>query len=612
MRTITLGVLILTLWGSASAIAQLPPEILADSYLLRAEQAIGEGDQARARAELDKIIILQKEHELDLPHEFHFRYAKAADSAGMPEQAHEAVVKYLTAAGRKGRHYVEALELMNKAQDAIEASKDPQEASTEPTPSAQPVAERKLADCKQWGKWNYFWGATVADVVACLDAGADPNAPDEIKITVLHWAARYSENPAVVQALLAAGASLEARDKSDRTPLHWAAERNKNPAVVQALLAAGASLEARDESGHTPLHRAAEHNKNPAVVQALLAAGASLEARDRSGHTPLSLAAASTKDPEIIQALVAAEASLEAQGVDKETPLHRAARYNEDPGVIQALLAAGANPNARNKKGKRPEDLTKRKENRRMLAAARKTGTQKSGGGGGLGTLIAAATVAGAGAASGASTEAILAGVEAVAAGQQASAGGSRPTAVQNPVGTAGSNAGGGSCEIPGYPRPPGGVANLGLAWCPSNVDFQVRAFALQAAGAQCAIATGSSSTPEQLQARRREISAACGRLATLGAPNCQCSPGLDGSGFSQDSSAIDREQQRRDQQAQRQQAARQSALAAKRRIEAANAAVLNSDCSCIRIEDDGEYACLDGFVVGNNSSGKPLCDIKR
>ena len=44
--------------------------------------------------------------------------------------------------------------------------------------------------------------------------------------------------------------------------------------------------------------------------------------------------------------------------------------------------------------------------------------------------------------------------------------------------------AGGGPCEIPGYPKPPGGVKNLGLSWCPASVGFQVRAFALQAAGA--------------------------------------------------------------------------------------------------------------------------------
>ena len=86
---------------------------------------------------------------------------------------------------------------------------------------------------------------------------------------------------------------------------------------------------------------------------------------------------------------------------------------------------------------------------------------------------------------------------------------------------------GGGPCQVPGYPNPPGGVASLGFSWCPASVSMQVRAFALQAAGAQCAIATGSSSTPEQIEARRREIRAACSRLAALGQGNCQCPAGL-------------------------------------------------------------------------------------
>ena len=99
-------------------------------------------------------------------------------------------------------------------------------------------------------------------------------------------------------------------------------------------------------------------------------------------------------------------------------------------------------------------------------------------------------------------------------------------TAAGSSDGTTSSNAGGGSCEIPGYPSPPGGVENRGLSWCPVSVSMQVRAFALQAAGAQCAIATGSSSTSEQIQARRREIKESCGRLAVWSARdgiNCRC-----------------------------------------------------------------------------------------
>ena len=58
-------------------------------------------------------------------------------------------MKYLTATGREGRHYVEALELMNKAQDAIEGRKELPAASTgqpltvqggEPNPAHRPVS----------------------------------------------------------------------------------------------------------------------------------------------------------------------------------------------------------------------------------------------------------------------------------------------------------------------------------------------------------------------------------------------------------------------------------------------------------------------------------------
>ena len=92
--------------------------------------------------------------------------------------------------------------------------------------------------------------------------------------------------------------------------------------------------------------------------------------------------------------------------------------------------------------------------------------------------------------------------------------------------------AGGGPCQVPGYPNPPGGVANLGFSWCPASVTLQVRSFALQAAGAQCAIATGSSSTPEQIKARHQEINVACDRLEALasrfgGGASCRCPPGL-------------------------------------------------------------------------------------
>ena len=627
MRTMIPGVLILILWSATPAFAQLPPEILADSYLLRVEQAIGEGDHNRARAEIDKINLLEKENELDLPDEFHFRYAKAATASGLPDEALDAVVKYLTAAGREGRHYVEALELMNKAQDAIEARKEPEVASTgEPAPTQDPVeaeleaggtpAEQEVkralvtaaesaeaqpapqCDLEQWRTEAFFRTATVQDVKACLEAGADPNVRNEYKSTPLHraawnknpavieallkaganpmarnewkttplhlarnlgkptvikalidagadaravlkWtplheAAALNEDPAAIEALLKAGADSAALDEDKCTPLHLAAGSNENSVVIEALLKAGADPMARNEWKMTPLHLAARNNENPVVIETLLKAGADPMARSKSKMTPLHLAAGSNENPVVIETLLKAGADPMARSKSKFTPLHWAARYNENPAVIETLLNSGADPMAKDKRDDTPLDAAESAKNNIAIevlrhqkrAAARRTRTKKSGGG--LGAFIAGTALAATASAAGASTEDAVALGSSVITGQQpaGNSGAGFDPDVLGPTGSTGGTAGGGSCLIPGYPRPPGGVANLGFSWCPASVSMQARAFALQAAGAQCAIATGSSSTPEQIQARRREIAAACERLAALGVSNCRCPAG--------------------------------------------------------------------------------------
>ena len=97
---------------------------------------------------------------------------------------------------------------------------------------------------------------------------------DYVDWTPLHLAARYNENPAVIEALIAAGAKVREDDSSDQTPLHFAARYNENPAVADALIAAGAKVEEGDDDNYTPLYYATNENPNPAVAEALRAAGA--------------------------------------------------------------------------------------------------------------------------------------------------------------------------------------------------------------------------------------------------------------------------------------------------------------------------------------------------
>ncbi len=97
-----------------AAAAQLPPEILADQYLLQAEQQIAKKDHQAALESLQKILALQKEHGLTLPEAFHLKHAQVAFAAGSFSVALDSVNQYLVTVGREGEFYRQALELLNR------------------------------------------------------------------------------------------------------------------------------------------------------------------------------------------------------------------------------------------------------------------------------------------------------------------------------------------------------------------------------------------------------------------------------------------------------------------------------------------------------------------
>ena len=194
---------------------------------------------------------------------------------------------------------------------------------------------------------------------ALMAAGADPMARVGVGSTLLHNAAGFERNPAVVEALIAAGTDLlMARDEGGNTLLHAAAARNNNPAVVEALIDAGADLlMARDEDGNTPLHAAAARNNSSAVVEVLIDAGADVMTPNDRGRTPLHGAAEHNGNSAMFEALLAAGADLEARDEDGNAPLHRAAASLNSGFAIDALLDAGADGMARNAAGQTPWDL---------------------------------------------------------------------------------------------------------------------------------------------------------------------------------------------------------------------------------------------------------------
>ena len=122
MQTLTPFLIPVFLSLFAVASAQLPPEIIADKYLLQAEQLLEKKDYIAALNVMDKAIALQKEHNLTLPVEFPFKYAQVAFAVGSIQIALDSVNKYLLV-GRGSVFYKEALALLIKIEEKIEELK---------------------------------------------------------------------------------------------------------------------------------------------------------------------------------------------------------------------------------------------------------------------------------------------------------------------------------------------------------------------------------------------------------------------------------------------------------------------------------------------------------
>ena len=102
-----------------------------------------------------------------------------------------------------------------------------------PPPPATPAATG------DWASEQFFRSATVGEVVARLNAGANPNARNDTGGTALHLAARFNPSGAVIKALTDADADPNAPNDRGWTPLNFA-DRGNSLAVIEALLDAGA------------------------------------------------------------------------------------------------------------------------------------------------------------------------------------------------------------------------------------------------------------------------------------------------------------------------------------------------------------------------------------
>ena len=130
------------------AAMQLPPDIQADRYLVRAQRQIEEQDFAGAKQSMEQRLEFQSQHGLEIPEEFFYRYAEVLGRLELHDEAVEAATKYLTLAGRDGEHYREALELLDEIEQAKAAAEAAAEVARRRVEAAAAAAEerRKIVD----------------------------------------------------------------------------------------------------------------------------------------------------------------------------------------------------------------------------------------------------------------------------------------------------------------------------------------------------------------------------------------------------------------------------------------------------------------------------------
>ena len=198
-------------------------------------------------------------------------------------------------------------------------------------------------------------------VALLLKEGADPNAVNEYKWSVLQYAVRANRT-SVVALLLKAGADPNLRLYGRDFVLRDAAAPYVDLKITKMLIAHGADVNAVDNRGGTALQVAA-YRGNLAVAKLLLKAGADINEGNCYHGGPLPCA--------ILHGQTKMAAFLLKRGADRRLQaeaLGLAARL----GMLQTvrrLLAAGFDPNSRAWHGQTPLHHARNGKHRTVVAA---------------------------------------------------------------------------------------------------------------------------------------------------------------------------------------------------------------------------------------------------
>eukprot|EP01156_Anaeramoeba_ignava_P006743 Anaeramoba_ignava/a349445_52.p1 GENE.a349445_52~~a349445_52.p1 ORF type:complete len:837 (-),score=235.86 a349445_52:55-2565(-) len=220
-----------------------------------------------------------------------------------------------------------------------------------------------------------------------LDAGANPNAQNDAKMTPLHFACKQN-NLELVRLLIKYQADPESETKFIWTPLRILIKYSNNLEIYKEIIDSGIQLKSSDDgyrrfplnflhkackfqsievikflidsgsdinenfSGKTPLHVACYEEKLE-LVKFLLEYGAKVNGND-DNFTPL-CAASQKKNFEIIKLLVEHGAILKYENIENiQTPLHIACRNQDNLKIIKFLVDSGSYINQKDYAGRTP------------------------------------------------------------------------------------------------------------------------------------------------------------------------------------------------------------------------------------------------------------------
>lgn len=213
-------------------------------------------------------------------------------------------------------------------------------------------ADINKPDAKGWTALDYAIRAdSMEGVEFCIKNGADVNRKIEMYdyATPLHFAAKYSKKPEMIEILVKHGADVNAWDEWTGTPIHYAALFNSNPDIIRKMVELGADINICDRN--TIFDFACTNNSNLEIIKTIIRLGANFDIQDALCSVALN------PNLNILKFILKLGGDINAKYNDsmQDFPLHNAA-MNDNSEILKFLLKKGAykSVNARNEFGDTP------------------------------------------------------------------------------------------------------------------------------------------------------------------------------------------------------------------------------------------------------------------